>query len=438
MSKQDGIYCFDLLAPGVADLLEKSTAVRTLVTSKFPMVICDEFQDTDDDQWRIVQALALSASLCCLADPEQRIFDYRANVSPLRIQQLKTKLAPAEYGLGSENHRSPKGGILKLADCVLQNRGPLPKTNDVKLVIHHGKDLAAIFHAATVWTFGELRKRGVERPSVAVLCKNNKFVATLSNILQTPHSLKGQIFRPIEHGVLWDAELAVAAAVTVASIMEWSTANDATLARTLSLLSRYYRTKNAENASKKSAEAAVRCSQMAEATASRQTIRSKALEQFRVCFAAGIGCIGDPLKDWVAARHVLQSVSGFEDVHEDASMVRLFGARDALASGLADIWRAVGAYSGAAARVKAVLNRQRLLESERVPHGCVLMTIHKSKAKEFDGVVLVEDAHRAPFFDSTREQPPFPKSRRLLRVGLTRARHFAVLIRPKGATSLVG
>ncbi|MCL4855045.1 MAG: UvrD-helicase domain-containing protein, partial [Bryobacteraceae bacterium] len=295
MSKQDGIYCFDLLAPGVADLLEKSTAVRTLVTSKFPMVICDEFQDTDDDQWRIVQALALSASLCCLADPEQRIFDYRANVSPLRIQQLKTKLAPAEYGLGSENHRSPKGGILKLADCVLQNRGPLPKTNDVKLVIHHGKDLAAIFHAATVWTFGELRKRGVERPSVAVLCKNNKFVATLSNILQTPHSLKGQIFRPIEHGVLWDAELAVAAAVTVASIMEWSTANDATLARTLSLLSRYYRTKNAENASKKSAEAAVRCSQMAEATASRQTIRSKALEQFRVCFAAGIGCIGDPL-----------------------------------------------------------------------------------------------------------------------------------------------
>src|ERR1039458_5271031 len=72
------------------------------------------------------------------------------------------------------------------------------------------------------------------------------------------------------------------------------------------------------------------------------------------------------------------------------------------------------------------------------PRGCMLMTIHKSKGKEFDGVVLVEDAHRAPFFDSGREPPPFERSRRLLRVGLTRAKHFVMIVRPRGATPLVG
>jgi DNA helicase-2/ATP-dependent DNA helicase PcrA len=144
------------------------------------------------------------------------------------------------------------------------------------------------------------------------------------------------------------------------------------------------------------------------------------------------------MKDWVRARSVLQSVTGFEDVFGDASMVRLFGAREALVSGLADLWLAAASYVGAAERVRTILDRQRLLESERTPHGCMLMTIHKSKGKEFDGVVLVEDAHRAPFFDTAREPAPFERSRRLLRVGLTRAKHFVTIIRPNGATPLVG
>jgi DNA helicase-2/ATP-dependent DNA helicase PcrA len=65
------------------------------------------------------------------------------------------------------------------------------------------------------------------------------------------------------------------------------------------------------------------------------------------------------------------------------------------------------------------------------------MTIHKSKGKEFDCVVLAEDAHRAPLFDTDREPAPYEKSRRLLRVGLTRAKHFVAIVRPVGATPLV-
>lgn len=183
-------------------------------------------------------------TMCCLADPEQRIFDYRPNVNPLRV--------------------------------------------------------------------------------IAVLCRNNKFVATLSNVLQVQHTFKGKIFLPIEHGVVWDAELAVAAAVTVASIMEWSSGNAATLTKTLGLLSRYYQLKNAEKATKKAAEAAMKCTQTAKAVGSGLVIRSKALSQFRKNLAAGIGCVGEPMKDWVSARRVLQSATGFDDVFEYVSMGRLF------------------------------------------------------------------------------------------------------------------
>lgn len=66
------------------------------------------------------------------------------------------------------------------------------------------------------------------------------------------------------------------------------------------------------------------------------------------------------------------------------------------------------------------------------------MTMHKSKGKEFDGVVLVEGAHVSPFLNTNREEPPYHESRRLLRVGITRARNHVVILRPNDALPLVG
>ena len=64
--------------------------------------------------------------LFCLADPEQRIFDYRDDIDPRRLDILREEIKVAEFDLGGENHRSPNAGILKFADAVLRNRSPLP------------------------------------------------------------------------------------------------------------------------------------------------------------------------------------------------------------------------------------------------------------------------------------------------------------------------
>jgi DNA helicase-2/ATP-dependent DNA helicase PcrA len=64
--------------------------------------------------------------------------------------------------------------------------------------------------------------------------------------------------------------------------------------------------------------------------------------------------------------------------------------------------------------------------------------MHKAKGKEFDGVVLVEGLYAGPFLDTRNEEPPYYASRRLLRVGITRARQRAVLIRPRDALPLTG
>lgn len=432
-----GLYSFDLFAAGTAELFERCGALRDLIADRFPMIIVDEFQDTDDNQWRIVQALSGVTDVFCLADPEQRIFDYRDDIDPRRLEILRETTKVSEFDLGGENHRSPNAGILKFADAVLRNQAPLPATPDVKQVAYWPNAFAATAHAAVIWTFSVLRKKGVTNPSVAVLSRSNALISDLSTILSEPHTYNNQPLPVIEHDVVWDAELSAAAALVVASILEWPTspANES-LVRTLRLICAYYKLKNAEDPTKAAADHARKYDEAAGKVEEGEAPRINAAKALVTAHANGIDLIGEPVADWKAARTVLQDVPALAELFREVRLVRLFRATDALASGLGEQWLALGSYAGVSDLVKRILEQERLIAVERDPQGCVLMNMHKSKGKEFDGVVLVEGAFKSGFFNE-REKPPFEPSRRLLRVGLTRARALVTIVRPQNARPLV-
>ena len=435
-----GIYCFDLFADGVASILEDNSAVRALVGDKYPMIIVDEFQDTDDDQWRLVRALADVTDVFCLADPEQRIFEYRSDVDPERLETLRETMTPTEFDLGGENHRSKAAsGILATADAVLRNTA-LPQTSDVRM--HTYAPRAGLFqgttHAAVIWTFSRLRTLGVENPCVAVLGRSNPFVAKLSAILASENVYSGRTLKPLDHDVVWDAELSAAAAAVVGSILEWpGLPADIALPQTLTAISGYYRLKNADRPSDATAGKARKFAEAAAALAGSGAPKIKAAKELVACFTGGQTYTGDPVRDWKAARQPLIDSSALEDIARDVRLVRLFRATDALGQGLSERWLTTGGYAGAASLVKRTLDRERLLSADRDPEGCVLMTMHKSKGKEFDGVVMIEGPFEAPFFN-LREAPPYEESRRLLRVGITRARRLVTIVRPKACMPLAG
>lgn len=438
LASEQGLYCFDLFAAGAADLLEGCAALRELIADRFPMIIVDEFQDTDDNQWRIVRALAEVTDVFCLADPEQRIFDYRDDIDPRRLDILREDIQVTEFDLGGENHRSPNAGILQFADAVLHNHSPLPATPDIKQVSYWQNTFAATVHAAVIWTFSALRKKGVEHPSVAVLSRSNSLIADLSVILSETHTYNKQTLPVIEHDVVWDAELSAAAAVVVASILEWPTGPaEETLARTLRVIAGYYKLKNAEEPTNAAAEHARKYDEAAAKVATGEGPRINAAKALVAVYKAGIDLVGEPVADWKAARWVLHDIPALNELFREARLVRLFRATDSLASGLGERWLALSSYAGASELVKRILEQERLVAAERDPQGCILMNMHKAKGKEFDGVVLVEGAFKSSFFDERNEQPPFERSRRLLRVGLTRARTLVTIVRPQNARPLV-
>lgn len=437
LAHEEGVFAFNEFADAAGRMIGGSNTIAKLVADKYPFIILDEFQDTADAQWILVQRLAHRSELIFLADPEQRIFDYDPHVDPLRLEQLKDTLHPAVFDLGGANHRSPNAGILSFANAVLRNE-PAPAAHDVATVTYRpqvSRGDERTVHLEVIRMFAILRKMEVTRPVVAVLARSNGLVARISTWLACEtHKLNGKALPPVAHDVVWDADLAASAAVVVGTILEWPKLDQVTaVARTLDAVADFGRMQNAVDDKKGNKTATDRSRRLSEAASSIReggSTRIKVANHLLDCWAALPPQLGDPRRDWLTARDILQNQTDLAGVLTHARFTRLFGATDEIGGKLSQQWQDTTSYHNAPSIVRRALEARRLAGEAKEPHGCVVMNIHKSKGKEFDGVVIVEGQYAGTLLDPRFEQPPFLASRRLLRVGITRARHRVVIVRP--------
>jgi DNA helicase II / ATP-dependent DNA helicase PcrA len=435
-AKSEGIFAFDQFAGAMADILEGCSAVRNLLGDKYPLIIVDEFQDTDDDQWRIVAALSQVTTIFCLADPDQSIFQYDPKVDPLRLTKATAFLKPKVADLAGDNHRSPNGGILAFANAVMNNTSLPSPCAEVTQHSYPPRGFEPTVHAAVIWMFSQLAKAKVERPTIAVLTRSNPLVSDISVLLGQEHSYKNQTLKPVAHEVVWDPELSAAAAVVLASVLEWPRKDiGEAQTQTLRLVSAYYRLKAATDGTQSAKDLARQFAEAAMAVSTGGKLKTKKAKEVANAAAIGVSLVGDPAEDWRAASQVLAQTPALFEIQRQVRLVRLFRATDALGQGLAESWVATGGYAGATVLVKKVLDQERLISAELEPQGLLVMNIHKSKGKEFDGVILVEGAFKSFFFDRN-ENAPFPQSRRLLRVAITRARTRVAIVRPMKSAPL--
>ena len=129
LATQFGRVAFDLFAPLTADLFRRSQKIRELYGACYPLVIVDEFQDTDDAQWQVLSYLTEKSELVALADPDQRIYDFRPGVHGRRLQEFLEEKKPTPIDLKDSNHRSPGSDIATFARHVLEpSRGAFRST----------------------------------------------------------------------------------------------------------------------------------------------------------------------------------------------------------------------------------------------------------------------------------------------------------------------
>lgn len=118
-----GALTFDELIPAALRLLEADGWLARRVAARHAAVICDEFQDTDADQYALLEATAATARLVCLADPEQMIYDFssRPTVGRARVRGFRESGA-REVRLEARSFRDPSGLIPAVAEAVRERR----------------------------------------------------------------------------------------------------------------------------------------------------------------------------------------------------------------------------------------------------------------------------------------------------------------------------
>jgi DNA helicase-2/ATP-dependent DNA helicase PcrA len=112
------LLTYDELVPAAIDILRSSSRLRTLAAERWPVVICDEFQDTSDEQWELLTLLGETARLVLLADPNQMIYTFVRGVGAQRLAWAREAAGEAVIELEEASHRDPSGVIPAMASAV--------------------------------------------------------------------------------------------------------------------------------------------------------------------------------------------------------------------------------------------------------------------------------------------------------------------------------
>lgn len=109
---------YNQLMPAASTLL-RVPEIAAHYAARYGLVICDEFQDTDDIEWGFLQLIAPQARRIFLGDLNQAIFTSMKNTDPARRKALAEALPRAiTLSLPAASHRDPTGVLPAAADAA--------------------------------------------------------------------------------------------------------------------------------------------------------------------------------------------------------------------------------------------------------------------------------------------------------------------------------
>lgn len=446
LATQDGRVCFDLYAPYVRDLLHGSARIRRLIASMYPVIILDEFQDTNQAQWCVVQSLGEVCRLIALADPEQRIYDW-IGADPARLDHFRDAFKPTEVDLSTDNHRSAGTEIAMFGNDVLTGKFRQESYKGVDFdVFDPFPDPAMTKLVTTVY---KRRKRlvdaGITAWSLAILVPTKKMTRLVSDALRQPPAGMAEV----PDSAVIELEGAILGAEIIALLMQ--PADNRHLAQFIDLMCSYFQGKGGDEptqgALKEAANIRKGYDEWLACKAAGKAIRKNSIlvnmitvyQQARAAVLSG-----DPDKDWRVVRRVLEDgdCTRLKEIAQEVRNLRILERGTQLRQGLSQDWRNNGGYRNALAITRQAFIQEHFSTNAKPESGVVVMNMHKAKGKQFDEVIIFE---HWPI--KRKGQPPYngdrivrfnskdqidDQARQNFRVSVTRGKRQTTILTPKG------
>ena len=447
LATEESRICFDLFAPLVGDLLHGSERLRRLVATTYPVIILDEFQDTNPAQWRVVQALGEFVRLIALADPEQRIYDF-IGADPKRLDHYREAFNPTEIDFGTDNHRSGGTEITVFANDILKGALSQKSYSGIGFNVFDPYPDPAMSKLVTATYAARKRLVAAGRSdwSLAVLVPTKKMTRLVSDKFRAPPAN----MHPITHTAAIDLEAAILGSEIIAHLMQPETTGDH-FAEVIDLICNYFQGKGGDRPTNKALNEAstIRIAYDKWITALSEGKKTNTKSKVHSILsiyeqARAIAMTGDPDKDWRAIRAALEAgnCSRMKEIGQEVRNVRLLERGGQLRQDLTQNWRDNGAYTNAHAIVQRAFVEEHFATSSKPETGVVVMNMHKAKGKQFDEVIIFEgwphwvkgkivsnpdrivrNNDRAEINDGARQN---------FRVSVTRGRQRTTILTPKG------
>lgn len=426
--EEDGRATYDQFAPRAAELLERSSVARDCFSAAHPLILVDEFQDTDEDQWRLVQSLADGSDVIALGDTEQRIYAWRQGVSATRLQDFADRLTADTFDFQNENNRSPATGIAGYARSLLSPETVLELPDDIVFKRFRPGQFNVGVRVAVIKTWKETVKRAGHRDiNIAIAARSRVMVRLISDVLSKHITLGTKKHRPVPHDVMFDQmQITLAARVVAYLLASQSEATDERIAGCLDRIGDVFRSSGKVTAIKTSDRLrgwAQKCRDGKRPGTKCVSALAGVLDKLDAS-----GFSGSPTEDWIHARRAMEEADADElkRTGGHARYLRLLRRGSAIEEELARLWREGGSYKRAEEALDEAIIQDQLTDSHREASSISVMTMHQLKGREYDAVLLIEDQHRT--FRGRDSEAPYMETRRLLQVSLTRARHFAYVL----------
>lgn len=432
--EEEGTLHFDLFAASATQLLSRSAALRGILCDAYPLIIVDEFQDTDAHEWALIKAFGESGvRLIALADAEQRIYEFRG-ADPRRIGEFSRAFHPEAFDFGEDNYRSDGRDITTFGNDLIRGGVRGKHYNDVKIRgygFYQGKKELFPLKTAVLDRTKKLREDLPKNWSLAVLVSSKALMLRVSDYLGS----EDDGLPAVAHEVAVDAEGPSLAAAMIARILQGAESVETLASNIVADLCDHIRgRRGAEEVPQGELKLVDALGEhLQSGKAPRGANRIRIVEGARAIALArfALELTGRPEEDWLAIRRLLGNV-GVEEylrIAEEAKYIRLLHRGAALRTRLGDLWRQHQAYPGAIAAVEDALVQEHFSSTLKEWRGVHVMTMHKSKGKEFSEVVIFEGRHSGRLVRTDSEKAK-AQSILTLRVAVTRAMRRTTIVTP--------
>lgn len=446
LAREEGRVCFDLFPVFAGDLLSNSERLRKLLSTMFPFIILDEFQDTNASQWRVVKELGKHSSLFALADPEQRIYDF-IGADPERLNHFKNAFGPKLLDLSTDNHRSAGTDIIIFGNDLLTGKFRQANYKGVEFICYEpnsGRALTALV-TTTYAARQRLLKSGRDDWSLGILVPTKRLTCDVSDALRAPPAG----MKMVPHVAATEIEAAILGAEIVAFLLQ-PDIDGCHFQVFISLLQNYFFGKGGDTPSLGDLREARNIKQAYDEYIARQltgrgirknSILIAILEVYNKARSRQLS--GEPDKDWRALRQTLEEGAcvRLKGIAREIRFLRLLDRGLQLRQELGQDWRNNGAYRNALAIIRQAFVREHFSTSVKPGNGVQVMNMHKAKGKQFDEVIIFEGWPRvarrkivANFDRIVRGNDRSnidDQARQNFRVSVTRSRFRTTILTPK-------